>query len=187
MWRTVPLPVEDSLFTGVRERTRPPALLFVGRSTEHRERVLAPIKRSYPIVHVGHGLYGRELERFLMRANVQLNIHNNPYPTFENRVRLALAAGHLVISEPLSPDHGLRTGEDYLEAEGPDAFKALVDELMEDASAYLEVQRAGHKQAERFRASLVYPRLIREALEDVAENGSARLHDTLPIAPRITA
>ncbi len=149
--------------------------------------MLAPIKRGYPIVHVGHGLYGRQLERFFKRADVQLNIHNNPYPTFENRVSIALAAGHLVISEPLSPDHGLRPGEEYLEAEGPDAFKALVDELVEDPSAYLEVQRAGREQAERFRASHVYPRLVREAVADVAENGSARPHDRLPVAPRITA
>ena len=54
-------------------------------------------------MHIGHGLFGARLERFLPRADVQLNLHNNPYPTFENRVCLALAAGHLVISEPLSP------------------------------------------------------------------------------------
>lgn len=44
-----------------------------------------------------------------------MNIHNEPYPTFENRVFLHLAAGQLVISEPLDPGHGLEAGHDYLE------------------------------------------------------------------------
>ncbi len=174
VWRSLPIPVADSLFMDVRERARPPRLLFVGRSTEHRELLLAPIKRSHRIVHIGHGLFGAQLQLFLRRADVQLNLHNNPYPTFENRVCLALAAGHLVISEPLSPSHGLRPGHHHLEADGSDAFRALVDELADDPSAYLDVQRAGREEAERFRSSRVYPRLIRDALADVAEHGSGR-------------
>ena len=79
--------------------------------------------------HIGHGLHGPQLMRFLASADVQLNLHNHPYPTFENRVCLALAAGHLVISEPLSPDHGLRAGRDFLEADDADTFLSLVDEL----------------------------------------------------------
>ncbi len=167
VWRSLPLPVADSLFMDVHERTDPPALLFVGRSTEHRERMLAPIKRSHPIVHIGHGLFGEPLRRFLARADVQLNLHNNPYPTFENRVCLALAAGHLVISEPLSPSHGLRAGVDYLEAATPERLREIVAELAADPRAHLDVQAEGRRQAERFRASRVYPELIAAALGDV--------------------
>ncbi len=174
VWRSVPIPVEDSLFMNVRERGRRPSLLFVGRSTEHREALLAPIKRSHPLVHVGHGLFGAALERFLRRADVQLNLHNNPYPTFENRVCVGLAAGHLLISEPLSPRHELRPAHDYLEVEGPHAFKAIVDELADDPAAHRDIQWAGREQAERFRASRVYPVLIRDALADIAARGSAR-------------
>jgi hypothetical protein len=89
-------------------------------------------------------------------------------------VCIALAAGHLVISEPLSPRHGLNPGDDHLEADGAAEIKALVDELARDPGAYLDVQRAGREQAERFRASVVYPQLIREALSDVGEHGSGR-------------
>ena len=67
VWRALPLPVADSLFMDVRERGRPPRLLFVGRSTEHREELLAPIKRAHPIVHIGHGLFGSELAHVLSR------------------------------------------------------------------------------------------------------------------------
>ncbi len=174
VWRSLPIPVDDTLFLDVRERGREPRLLFLGRATKHREDILAPLKRSHPIVHIGHGLAGADLERVLRRADVQLNLHNNPYPTFENRVCIALAAGHLVISEPLSPRHGLQPGHDHLEADGAAAIEALVDELTRDPSAYLDVQRAGREQAERFRASVVYPRLIRDALAAIDEHGSAR-------------
>ena len=174
VWRSLPIPVSDSLFMDVRGRADPPRLLFLGRSTEHREDLLAPIKRAYPLVHIGHGLSGRTLKRVLRNTDVQFNLHNNPYPSFENRVSLALAAGHLVISEPLSPRHELRPGQDYLEAGDADGIRELVDELTRDPSAFLEVQRSGREQAERFRASRVYPELIDDALTDIAECGSGR-------------
>ena len=174
VWRSLPIPVADSLFMDVPPRGRPPRLLFVGRSTEHRERLLAPVKHAHPIVHIGHGLFGEQLIRFLRRADVQLNLHNNPYPTFENRVCIALAAGHLVISEPLSPRHELRPGIDYLEASTPRELLALVDELAREPEAFAEIQGAGREQAERFRASRVYPELVHDALADVAARGDSR-------------
>jgi hypothetical protein len=174
VWRSLPIPVADSLFADVRERACPPRLLFVGRSTEHREELLAPVKQAHPIVHIGHGLFGERLARFMDRTDVQLNLHNNPYPSFENRVCIALAAGHLVISEQLSPRHDLEPGRDYLEFEGAEQLAELVGELERDPGAYLDVQRSGREQAEAFRASRVYPRLLREAIEDVAANGSQR-------------
>jgi len=174
VWRSLPIPVADGMFMDVHERSDPPRLLFVGRSTEHREQLLAPIKRAHPIVHIGHGLFGEQLVRFLEQADVQLNLHNNPYPSFENRVSIALAAGQLVISEPLSPDHGLRAGGDYLEVKGGEELRELVAQLAREPDAFLEVQRAGRRAAERFRASSVYPGLVRDAMADVSATGSAR-------------
>jgi hypothetical protein len=174
VWRSLPIPVADSLYMGVRPRAHPPSLLFIGRSTAHREELLAPIKRKHAIVHIGHGLFGEQLLRFLRRADVQLNLHNNPYPSFENRVCVALAAGQLVISEPLSPRHELRPGIDYLEIDTPAELLALADHLAEEPDAYADVQAAGHSQAERFRASRVYPQLVRDALADVEAQGSRR-------------
>jgi hypothetical protein len=174
VWRSEPIPVADSLYMDVRERPQPPGLLFVGRATEHRERLLEPVKRAHAIVHIGHGIFGEQLLRFFARSDIQLNLHNNPYPTFENRICLALAAGHLVISEPLSPSHDLIDREHFLQASTPEQFLALVDEAVADPLAFADVQAAGHAQAERFRASVVYPRLIAEAIEDVAMHGSPR-------------
>jgi hypothetical protein len=171
IWRSLPLPVADSLFMDVRERSDPPRLLFVGRSTEHREEMLAPVKRFHQIMHIGHGLCGEQLRTLMARTDIQLNLHNNPYPTFENRVCIALAAGHMVISEPLSPSHDLRSGEHYLEADSAVRMLELVDEIARQPSAYLDVQAAGRRQAERFRASSVYPKLVRDALDDVKASG----------------
>jgi hypothetical protein len=174
VWRSLPIPVADSLYADVRERARPARLLFVGRPTEHREELLEPVKACYPIVHIGHGLHGQRLIRFMERADVQLNLHNNPYPSFENRVCIALAAGHLVISEPLSPRHELQPGRDYLEFEDAAQLTELVKCLQRDPDAHLDVQHAGRQKAEDFRASHVYPRLLRDAMADIAANGSAR-------------
>lgn len=174
VWRSLAIPVADNLFMDVREHSDPPRLLFVGRSTPHREELLEPVKRAYPIVHIGHGLFGERLARFLSEADAQLNLHNNPYPSFENRVCIALAAGNLVISEPLSPTHGLEKGRDYLEAQNAEQLRSFVAQMFAEPSVFGEVQQAGRKQAERFRASRVYPELIREALADIDEHGSPR-------------
>jgi hypothetical protein len=174
VWRALPIPVADSLFADPRPRGEPPRMLFIGRSTEHRERLLAPLKRRHPLVHVAHGLFGEELAWLLRGADVQLNLHNNPYPTFENRVSIAMAAGHLVASEPLSPEHELRAGRDFVEVSTPEQVLELADTLAAEPAALREVQLAGRSQAERFRASSVYPRLIADAIADVQANGSGR-------------
>lgn len=174
VWRSLPLPVADEMFTEVRKRAHPPRLLFVGRSTPHREQLLAPVKARHLIVHIGHGLFGAPLGEFLAEADVQLNLHNNPYPTFENRVCLALAAGHLVVSEPLSPAHELEAGRHFLQVDTPAALSAVVDELVTEPGAHRNVQCAGRDQADRFRASAVYPGLVEAALADVAAHGSSR-------------
>jgi hypothetical protein len=166
--------VADSVYMDVRPPGHPPRLLFIGRSTVHREQLLAPVKAAHQIVHIGHGLAGDRLMRFFARAEVQLNLHNNPYPSFENRVCVALAAGHLLISEPLSPAHGLEAGIDYLEVRTPAELLALVERLDGEPESFVGVQAAGRRQAERFRASLVYPPLVRDAIADVASHGSER-------------
>jgi hypothetical protein len=175
VWRSLAIPVAKSMFIDVHERSDPPRMLFIGRSTEHREQLLAPLKRSYPVLmHFGHGLQGEALRRLLGRSDVQLNLHNNPYPSFENRVCIALAAGHLVISEPLSPSYGLQPGRDHLVVQSAEELQHLAEELLGDRNAFIDVQRAGRAAAESFCASRVYPQLVHEAIADVAQRGSAR-------------
>ncbi len=174
VWRSLPIPVADSLFMPVRPRSSPARLLFLGRSTEHRETMLEPVKSRHRLVHIGHGLFGEPLRRTLAGADVQLNLHNNPYPSFENRVCIALAAGHLVISEALSPEHGLAPGRDFLQADSPEQLLELVERASADPAAFADVQAAGREQAERFRASRVYPQLLRDAVGEVRGESPVR-------------
>ena len=49
----------------------------------------------------------------------------------------------------------------------PEELEDAVQRLREEPDAFVEVQAAGREQAERFRASLVYPELIGAAIADV--------------------
>lgn len=174
VWRSLPIPVADRLYAPPRPASGPPRLLFVGRSTAHRESFLGDVKRDFDCVHVAHGLTGDRLVELMGEADIGINLHNEPYPTFENRVSLYLAAGLLVISEPLSPRHGLLPGTDYVEAAQPLLMWDVVRRIARTPDAFASVRHAGHRHTQRFRASRVYPALVRDALADVALWGSER-------------
>jgi hypothetical protein len=107
-----PLPVSRNLFF-------PESLpiefdaCFLGRSTPHREDMLASLKSRFNFVHVAHGLRDEEARRLMSRSRVVLNIHNDTYPNFENRVCQALFCGRPVLSERLS-EGPLVAGRDYV-------------------------------------------------------------------------
>ena len=46
----------------------------------------------------------------MAECDAGINLHNEPYPTFENRCGVYLAAGLLLISETLDPRCGLIPG-----------------------------------------------------------------------------
>lgn len=164
IWRTQPIPVSDRLYAPVRPMAGPPQFLFVGRSTPHREEFLGPIKHDFEIVHLAHGVTGERLQRLMAMSDVAVNLHNEPYPTFENRVQASLAAGLLVVSEPLSPPCGLQPGVDHLEVRAPWELWEVAVRLHRTPQAMRSIRLAGRRQAERFRASRVYPALAREAI-----------------------
>jgi hypothetical protein len=177
VWRSVPLPVADRYYrtVGAPDPTAPP--LFVGRSTEHREAVLTPSKHRFDVLHLAFGVDAARLERLMDEHWVAINIHNEPYPSFENRVCLHLAAGHLVLTEALSPTHGLESGIDYLEFENGDHLERMLWTLRHDATVWQSVRVRGRRKAEQFRASRVYPRIVGDLLADVRAFGSGRVRD----------
>jgi hypothetical protein len=184
VWRSLPIPVADALYRPVtRDPDGPPRMLFVGRSTVHRERWLRDVKHRFDCLHVAFGIQAAELERLLARHEITFNIHNEPYPSFENRVLLHLAAGHLVISEPLSPTHGLEPGFDYLEVADPDALTAAAAAAYADPDSVLRIRVRGRQKAELFRASRVWPALIRDLFADLHAFGTHR-QETLTNAAR---
>ena len=174
VWRSLPLPVDDRLYADVRPSASPPRALFVGFSTEHRERFLINAKHSYDLLHYAHGLHGDELREVFARTDVGVNLHHSQYPTFENRVLLHLAAGHLVLSEPLSPSHGLEPGIDFLELRRPDELMTFLYQLHRRPEAFERVRLRGRVKAEDYRASRLWPRLIGDLLADVRAFGAQR-------------
>jgi hypothetical protein len=174
VWRSLPLPVADRLYRPVRPTHGKPSILFVGRSTEHRERFLARPKAELDIVHAAFGIGVDELDALMAAHDIGLNLHNEPYPSFENRVCLHLAAGQLVISETLSPTHGLEPDIDYVEIADPYALLGVLRTAVRFPRTYERVRLRGRRKAEAFRASAVYPRLVDDLLRDLRAFGTGR-------------
>ena len=175
VWRSLPLPVADRLFLGTHVRSDPPKMLFVGRSTPHREDLLMPAKHEHDIIHIAHGVTDDRLLEYLREVDVGLNLHNEPYPTFENRVSVCCAAGLIVVTEPLSPTHGFEPGIDYLEVQSFQDLLVALFEVRRNVRAFRRVRVRGRAKAERLRASRVYPALVRDAMLDVRAFGSLRV------------
>jgi hypothetical protein len=174
VWRSLPLPVADRYYRAVVPFGDVPRPVFVGRSTEHRERLLTPAKHAYDVLHLAFGVGADELEQLLDSTQIGINLHNEPYPSFENRVVLHLAAAHLVVSEPLSPAHGLEPQLDYVEIVTPADLVNAIEAVRRFPGVYHRVRVRGRAKAESFRASHVYPRLVRDLYADLAAFGTQR-------------
>jgi hypothetical protein len=174
VWRSAPLPVADRLFgppDPPRRVARPPRVLFVGRSTEHRERMLAPAKHRFDLLHVAFGVDVVRLGGLMAEHDVGVNLHTDVHPSFENRVLLHLAAGHLVLSERLEPSHGLGADVDLVEVRTPAELLDALEALEADPGRWAAVRARGRASAERVRASRVWPRLLDDLAADVAAFG----------------
>jgi hypothetical protein len=185
VWRSLPIPVADRLYRpvlGLDPAHPTPRMLFVGRSTVHRERFLMEVKHRFDCLHVAFGIQADELEGLLERHHITFNIHNEPYPSFENRVFLHLAAGHLVITEPLSPTHGLEPGRDLIEVTTPEELLAVATEAHDHLEAFQRIRESGRQKAEAVRASRVWPALVRDLLADVESAGTHRAAAATPAA-----
>ena len=159
-----PLAVDDRLYAPVRPARRPPRALFVGESTEHRERFLIGAKHEYDLLHYAHGLSGSELSAVLARTDVGVNLRDDLRPGFEHAALVHLAAGQLLVSEPLTPTHGLEPGTDFVEITRPDELMSALYLLDRRPDSYDRVRLAGREKAEAFRASVVWPRAIGDLL-----------------------
>jgi hypothetical protein len=174
VWRSLPLPVADRFFAPVSDVAGPGRPVFVGRSTPHREAFLNPCKHEFDLLHIAHGLSDDQLTPVFAEYPVAINLHNEAYPTFENRVAMHLAAGQLVVSEPLSPTHGLEPGIDFIQVTGPGELHLAVATAYRRPNTFRRVRLRGREKAERFRASNVYTRLIDDLVTDLRAFGTAR-------------
>jgi hypothetical protein len=174
-WRCLPLPVADSLYRAPVPSRRPPRIVFIGHPTMHRETALLGLKHQFDLPHYAHALLGDELRRVLAEADVGIALRNDRWLTaFQNVVLLHLAAGHLVLSEPLDPKFGLDAGIHYVEVQDQYDLDLRVHQLVQQPDAYDRVRIRGHHFSRQFAASRVWPRLLRDLLVDLEAFGTER-------------
>ena len=157
VWQVVPLPVADFEFKRPIEIPLHGELrgFFQGRVTRHRATFLDHLKHRRDWLIVDHGsIAGQEA------FPIALNLHNERYLNFENRVLRNLAQGHLAMSERLQPTFGMQPGTEYLEFEEPGQMLELLEFIEMDREYAREVQLRGHHYVQRHRASRVWARVL---------------------------
>ena len=170
VWRSPVLPVDDALYLD-RDRIRGVRPLFLGPSTEHREDLLVFPKHTYDVLHVAFGLAGDALRETLAETTVGIVLNAGAQPQFQPSIALHLAAGHLVVAEPMAPTRGLEPGLDHLVVEAPDQLLRVLDQLRARPHAFEPVRLRGRRRAEELRASRVWPRLLADLADDLRAFG----------------
>jgi hypothetical protein len=79
-----------------------------------------------------------------------------------------------VITEPLSPTHGLQAGRDYLEITTPEELMQAAERARADLDSFRAIRQSGRDQVEQHRAARVWPALVHDMLEDIAGHGTHR-------------
>lgn len=183
IWRAIPPPVSDTLFSEVRPLHHAPRPMSVGASTAHRESMLTPAKHHHDLLQVLHGVSGEALRELLDECDVGVFIAREPGGGFGLQIGIHLASGHLLLADELTPAHGLERNIDYLHVGSPDQLVWVLDRLGRFPEMYQRVRVRGRLKAEQYRASRLFGRLVGDLLRDVAAFGSPRREVALgPIA-----
>jgi hypothetical protein len=172
VWRAIPPPVSDALFQDVRPLRRAPRAMSIGRSTEHREAMLMPVKHDHDLLQVIHGVSGALLAELLGEYDAGVYIPREPGGGFGWQVGAHLAAGQLLLTETLRPEHGLECNIDYLKIDSPESLVWALDRLGRFPEMHQRIRVRGRLKAEQYRASRLFSRLAHDLLLDVAAFGA---------------
>jgi hypothetical protein len=173
VWRAIPVPVSDALFSEVRSPRHAPRAMSIGRSTKHREAMLLPAKHRCDLLHVVHGLSGAELAELLCEYDVGVYVGAEHGGGFGWQVGAHLAVGHLLMADRLTPSHGLETNIDYLLFDSPEDLASGLERLGRFPEMHRSVRVRGRLKAEQYRASRVFGRVAYDLLADVSAFGRA--------------
>ena len=154
-------PVDTEMYHPIPDAEKKWDAIFVGRSTDHRERLLGPLKRDFRVLHVSHGLIDDELVRFINASHIALNIHVEDYLTWEHRIQNYLACGTLVMSETLTPNDTLIPGQDYVAFSNPqEFFDKFLYYLRNRREAEMIARNGLEKVRKKLSAKRVFPHFI---------------------------
>jgi hypothetical protein len=153
-WRTLPLPVADARFAPLPLAPLARRSAWLGPAGERR--------RAYLDRH------GGTQERWSGTAEIVMNLPEGESAGVTHDIAAALATGCLLVSETLTPSHGLEPGVDYLEARDPDDVYIAVENALRRPQAFRRIQLAGRRKAERFRASTLLTRVAHDLRRELA-------------------
>jgi hypothetical protein len=119
---------------------------------------------------------GDELRTTLEGADAGINLHGERWVySFENRVLLHLAAGHLVFTEVLEPPYGLEPGLEIVQVSDHFELDLRIHQLHQMPDMYDRVRIRGHHFSRQFAASKVWPRVIGDLFADLRAFGTERV------------
>lgn len=171
VWRAVPPPVADDLFASPRPLRGAPRAMAIGHSTDHRESMLMPSKHDHDLLQVVHGVSGHDLRELLSEYDVGVYVNPQDAPGFGWQVAAHLAAGQLLLAEPLVPSHGLERNIDYLSIDSPEGLASTLQRLRQFPEMPQRIRVRGRMKAEHFRASRLFARILHDLVADVAAFG----------------
>ncbi|HXB16054.1 MAG TPA: hypothetical protein VNV44_09970 [Solirubrobacteraceae bacterium] len=171
LWRAFPPPVADELYAPVRPMAHPPRAMSIGRATRHREDILTPAKHHHDLLQAIHGVEGAQLARLLAEHDVGVYVPPWPGPGFGVQAGVHLAAGQLLVSQPLGPAHGLERGIDYVQFHAAEELVWILDRLRRFPEMHQRERVRGRMKAEWFRASRLFERIAGDLLADIAAFG----------------
>jgi hypothetical protein len=174
VWRAIPPPVSDHLFGEVRPLHEAPRAMSIGRSSRHREAILMPVKHHHDLLQVIHGLSGQPLAEVLGEYDVGVYVSSEPGGGFGQQVGIHLAAGHLLLAEPLHPAHGLERDIDYLQFDSPESLGWIFQRLNRFPEMHQRIRVRGRMKAEQYRASRMFARVLHDLVADVRAFGPGR-------------
>ena len=116
---------------------------FIGRSSVHREIFFAPLKHRFNFLHICHGIWGPELNHYINRSKICLNVHAENEISWEPRLQMLLATGAFVISEQVTGNKILRPGIDYVEANSSEEMFELVSHYLKNDDERSKISESG--------------------------------------------
>jgi hypothetical protein len=173
VWRAIPPPVSDQLFSEPRPQHSAPRPVSIGRSTAHRETMLMPAKHHHDLIQVIHGVSGRRLSELLDECDVGVFIAAEEGGGFGLQVGIHLASGQLLLAEELTPKHGLERNIDYVQIDSPDELVWTLNRLGRFPEMHNRIRIRGRLKAEQYRASRLFARVVHDLLRDVAAFGTS--------------
>jgi hypothetical protein len=172
-WRSAPLPVDDARFAETIAPSpgphTPPRIVLHGETTTWRSFWLPDLIEHYGLRQI---LPGEPLDPAFAEATVGLCLRTDRKDAdFPAIALLHLAAGHLLLTEPLRPLRGLEPELDHLEVREPVDALHLLHQVARRPAAFEHVRIRARIRMEQFRASVIWPRILADLKADIAAYG----------------